>query len=199
MSISELDLDILETYLDGELPIADAEGLWRRLSSEPALAAALDDLRTQRAARLLVWQEMEPAAADERHLCRRVASSIRRHSHVESLWRVSKVTSAAAAMILIGFGVGRMGNFNPGAASFPTGNGNTTLAMRSPNSPNSAANVYRVGYFDPNGKLMAVQPFTSLQTANEFVNDINTWQIQKHASPDEHDSPIVPVSDDQWR
>ncbi|HTW95485.1 MAG TPA: hypothetical protein VMD30_11855 [Tepidisphaeraceae bacterium] len=198
MLISESDLDILETYLDGELPIADAEGLWRRLSNEPALTAALDDLRAQRANRLVVWQEMEPVDAEELHLRRRVASSLRRHNHLESVWRVSKVSSAAAAMILVGFAVGRMRAAAPIATSPSPGN-NMVAINKQPTPGNATASVYRVGYFDPTGKLIAVQPFNSLQDANDFVNDINTWQIQQHASPDDHDSPVIPVSDDQWR
>jgi anti-sigma factor RsiW len=199
MPIAESDLELLETYLDGELPIADAEGLWRRLSNEPVLSATLDTLRAERAMRLAVWSGMEPAEAQEIAVARRVTSIIRRRNHWESVARVSKFSSAAAAMILVGFVVGRMRGIAP-AISSPASSNNQFVLDNTSSSPAAAGNnLYRVGYYDPNGKLIAVQPFNSLQDANEFVNDVNSWQIQNHATPDAHDSSIVPVSDNQWR
>jgi len=190
MSIVESDLDLLETYLDGELPIADAEGLWRRLSSEPGLTAALGELRAQRANRSVVWQQMEPADREDASVRRHVTASVRRHNHVENIWRIGKVSSAAAAMILLGFAVGRMRAVSP-AATAPASNGQFVSMTNTPD--NSDDNIYRVGYFDKNGKLIAVQPFNSLQDAKEFVNDVN------QPTTDNNNSPIVPISDDQWR
>ncbi len=45
MDVNEGDIELLNAYLDGELPVPECEGLWRRVAVEPDLAAELDRLR----------------------------------------------------------------------------------------------------------------------------------------------------------
>ena len=47
-SASENDLELLESYLDDELTGRELEALRQRLSSEPQLAVAIDELKSQR-------------------------------------------------------------------------------------------------------------------------------------------------------
>ena len=44
MPMTEDDIEILHAYLDGELPTAECEGLWRRLAIERELVSELDRL-----------------------------------------------------------------------------------------------------------------------------------------------------------
>ena len=200
MSIADSDVEILEVYLDGELPIADAEGLWHRLSVEPELSAALDELRAQRSVRLSAYTQMEPSALEERQVCGDVVRGMRRRNVWERVRGAGKWLTAAAAVLAIGFSLGRM-RVTPATSLSSSGN---SVAMTGNNNALQPAghNLYQVGYFDPNGKLIAVQPFNSLEDANNFVNDVNTWQTENHVAPegsDTHESPIVPVSDNEWR
>ena len=45
-SVSENDLELLESYLDDELTGRELEALRQRLSSEPQLAVAIDELKS---------------------------------------------------------------------------------------------------------------------------------------------------------
>src|SRR5580700_10342619 len=60
MPINENDIELLHAYLDGELPTAECEGLWRRLAIERDLVAELDHLRADHAMRSMVWSSLEP-------------------------------------------------------------------------------------------------------------------------------------------
>lgn len=48
MAVNENDFELLNAYLDGELPVAECEGLWRRLAVERELMSELDSLRGSR-------------------------------------------------------------------------------------------------------------------------------------------------------
>ena len=45
MAVNENDVELLHEYVDGELPVAECEGLWRRLAIERELMGELDRLR----------------------------------------------------------------------------------------------------------------------------------------------------------
>ena len=119
----------LELYLDGELSADDAAAVRRRLSADPAYAAALERLHADRLVRaaaydLIERHESDPAAAD------RVAAAARRLASRGRagvpLW--AKVAAGMAACVLVGFGMGYMGPFDTG----------TTPAVPSP-TPYAAA------------------------------------------------------------
>src|SRR5687768_16722993 len=62
-SVSDNDLQLLEGYLDDALTEAEIDALRQRLAVEPALSAALVQLRGERSLRQSFWQELEPAEA----------------------------------------------------------------------------------------------------------------------------------------
>jgi anti-sigma factor RsiW len=45
MAVNDNDMELLHEYVDGELPVADCEGLWRRLAVERDLMGELEHLR----------------------------------------------------------------------------------------------------------------------------------------------------------
>ena len=51
MSLSDSDLELLESHLDGELSVAEDEALRDRMNIEPELATVLETLRSERNAR----------------------------------------------------------------------------------------------------------------------------------------------------
>ena len=60
MAVNDNDMELLHEYVDGELPVADCEGLWRRLAVEHDLMGELDQLRADHAVRTMVWNSLEP-------------------------------------------------------------------------------------------------------------------------------------------
>lgn len=134
------DQELLEMYLDGELDAAGAAAFVRRLGVDASLAAALADAQRQRELRAQVWQALEPdgqhtdqliwrirgAAAERRHEppaaetapaaapMRIVATAASRRGW--STWSVAR-WPAAAACILFGFAIGRLGRGDGNALS----------------------------------------------------------------------------------
>ncbi len=72
MAVNENDYELLSAYLDGELPVAECEGLWRRLAIERELMSELDTLRADHAVRGMAWSTLDP----DDHAVARVESRI---------------------------------------------------------------------------------------------------------------------------
>src|SRR5439155_1550013 len=100
-------LELLESYLDDELTGRELEGLRQRLSSEPQLAAAIDELRSQREMRQHFFAACEPDEASVQRLIR----SVKREATREAVWsgrnRNLKWVSGLAACLVFGFISGR--------------------------------------------------------------------------------------------
>lgn len=197
MLVAEADLDLLETYLDGELPVADAEGLWHRLAAEPELTAALDQLRAQRAVRMAIWTQDEPTDPVVAKVNRKVVTSIRRMDWLETITRSLKFATAAAACIVFGFGVGWLGraNFLP-TPHLGSPDIHTVQLPGASGVNDNGHHTYPVAIRDEAGRVIAVQQFDSLQDANDFANDLTKWQAGRQQQPS-RDVPVVPVSDEQ--
>ena len=60
MAVNDNDMELLHEYVDGELPVADCEGLCRRLAVERDPMGELDHLRVDHAVRTMVWNSLEP-------------------------------------------------------------------------------------------------------------------------------------------
>jgi hypothetical protein len=107
MSVSENDLELLESYLDDELRGAELEALRRRLSSEPALNVVMDELRGQRDMRQMFFSTCEP----DQMSVERLVQSVKRQATREIVWadrnRKLRWAGSLAACLLVGFGVGR--------------------------------------------------------------------------------------------
>jgi hypothetical protein len=178
MSLSDSDLELLESHLDGELSVAEDEALRDRMNIEPELASVLETLRAEREARRVAFVSMEPGDADVERFNRYASREIQRLDR-ESFWqRTSKtlrIVSAAAACLLIGFSVGRIAN--SGVLDRQPGD-----RAGGQNDPN----VVEVLLTDEGGHELGVQRFPSRERANEFVNDVNHWQQRQQQLNDAH-------------
>src|SRR4051812_37278011 len=121
--LSDEQLELLESYIDGELPAEDEDALRRRLETEPALAGALEGLRSERDVRMQVWASYEPTQASVQRVVAHVGQRIDQHNawaYRLSHWRVPLAT---AACILIGFGVGWIGRGSSPQGAVSNGGG----------------------------------------------------------------------------
>jgi len=107
MSVTDTDLELLESYLDDELGAAEADALRKRLSSDPQLSAAMDELRSQRDMRQQFFGAVEPNEAS----VQRLMQSVRRNVNREIIWaersRKLGMVGSLAACIMVGFFIGR--------------------------------------------------------------------------------------------
>src|SRR4051812_3978762 len=117
MPVTDDQLELLEAYVDGELPVAEEDAVRRRLESEPALHQVLDGLRGEREVRAAVWRSYEPSDASVRRLVATIERKVDANtiwSHRLSRWRLPLAT---AACILVGFGIGWIGRGSGGPTS----------------------------------------------------------------------------------
>jgi hypothetical protein len=187
IGMTEADLDLLDTYLDGELSMPDSQDLWRRLDRDAELATVLDSLRADRAERLSIWNALEPdeqAAAEWSNQLTRV---MRRRRMLERVTQTLRYAGAAAALVVIGFAMGW--NQQRAFTAGPMQNG-TGFSQISTNSQPS-----NVLLRDPTGRVIAVQPFGSPQDASEFVQQLNSLQAVQQQ---QRDAAIVPAADEQY-
>jgi hypothetical protein len=190
MPVNENDFELLSSYLDGELPVAECEGLWRRLAIERELMSELDTLRADHAARGMVWSTLDPGD----HAVARVESRIMRASRREDLldrWHyISRVVTTVAALILFGFTVGWLGReryiLAPNTASISQSSPNQAASL-GPQMPTGGKVSVEVD--DGTGKLVKLQ-FDTLDEANRFVRDFRT--ARSAAPPDAGDTAAGP-------
>jgi S1-C subfamily serine protease len=108
-AVTEQDLDLLEEYLDGELAPDEADRVRARLTGEPQLAAALEDIRSQRDIRAALWRENEPSEGEAQAFAARVVTAARKQDNWTRIGRYARFGSAAAACLLVGFFAGWLG------------------------------------------------------------------------------------------
>src|SRR5881397_2852649 len=123
MTLTETDLELLDTYLDEELPLEEAEPLRRRLSSEPELADALEQVRFERDARKHFFAAIEPDNAAVQCLVANVHRGINRDLVWTKRARALRGVSGIAACLLVGFSIGYI--FRGGPANSNTVPSNT--------------------------------------------------------------------------
>lgn len=199
MALTEADLELLDCYLDEELSSDAAEALRGRLSNEPELADALEQIKFERDARKQFFAAIEPGSEAVQRLVANVHRSINR----ELIWtkraRALRGVSGIAACLLVGFSIGYIFRGGPvnsdtlpsntaGIASTNSGSPNREIefvdgAPRIPrpgNPTNANANANLVGYevslTDDAGNLIAVQRFPTFEKARDFANDVTRWR-----------------------
>ena len=187
MSVSEIDLELLETYLDDELSAEDGDALRRRLASEPALAQAMDQLRQDRELRQLAFGSMEPAERQTSTATDTIVRSLRQAATRELAWssrlRILRQVSAAAACIVVGLLIGWFARSGNEGTPLGGGNENGTVVFPGTNSGATARTVstggFNVQITDDAGRVLAVQHFDTLNEAREFSNDLSRWQARQ--------------------
>ena len=183
-SVSEHDLQLLDTYLDNELPPDDMDEIRRRLKREPALAAALDQLTRDRQLRHRVFFEMDREVAHSaRESTEQIARSLRQAAVREVAWSnrrgVIRQLTAAAACIVVGLLVGWFGRERAEFRTNPA-----ERAMHQAMDPDAAVTVssdapragFNVAITDEKGNVLAQQHFATLEEAQRFNNDLLRWQ-----------------------
>ena len=188
MSLSDSDLELLESHLDGELSGAEDEALRDRMNIEPDLAEALEALRAERVSRHVALRSMEPDDDAVERFNVRASREIQRLDR-RSFWERSasrlRIASAAAACLLIGFSVGRIAN--SGVLNRQPGDGTGRVAVVPEPKP------VDVILTDDRGRELGVQRFNSPERAREFINDIDRWQRDQRQA----DEPgVIRVSDE---
>ena len=184
MSVSDADLELLETYLDGELPRAEGDALIDRLRTEPALAAAIETLKSERATRAIVWQSYEPSQASVDQLIDRVERKVDNHWQWARRLSRLRVVSGAAACIVVGVLMGYLGRGQnqPGAAPVQG-------TMVANNAGPAVGGPVVVPIYDEYGNPVAYQQFDSAAEANSFVEEMRQFEERRI-----HNQNIVPVN-----
>jgi anti-sigma factor RsiW len=194
MTTTDTDLELLEEYLDGNVEGSALMQLRDRLNRHAELSEALNDLQAQRAMRQAVWQAIEPDTAAAQQLVWRVRGAMLHQPKRQSLfsisqWQLARVGSAAAACMVLGFLVGRLGHRGdvsplvsaPGFVStdLKSPAGNSIAQNGSPSS--STAGFVPVGttpkisvpITNEYGQVVAWQTFDNPEQAKNFTEDLH--------------------------
>jgi anti-sigma factor RsiW len=192
MAVNDSDLELLHAYLDSELPVAECEGLWRRLATERDLTGELDRLREDHAVRSMVWNSLEPDDASVARLQAKLMRATRREDFMSWTSNALRIVASVAALILFGFTVGWLGrdryNGVPTMISMPSNRPHVT-ADTGPQLP--VASKYVVEVHDRSGKLVMDLQFDSKEEALQFERDLSA----QSAAPSGVDSNTVPAMD----
>ena len=189
MSLSDSDLELLESHLDGELTTAEEEALRDRMDIEPELATVLESLRSERDARRGAFLAMEPDDATVERFNRQATREIQRIDRA-TFWKSTasrmRVVAAAAACLVIGFSVGRIAD--SGVLDRQPGQG---IAATDPNRP-----FVEVLLTDEGGQQLGVQRFTSYDDARNFVTECERARERQERM---NDVPAIPSThEDQF-
>lgn len=203
MSLSDDQIELLESYIDGELPAGDEDALRRRLEGEPALASALESLRQERDLRSAVWQSCEPSETSVKRLIARVDAAVDRHN--AWAYRISRyrIPFAAAACIIVGFMVGYVGR-GPQPANLGSGGDAVASAPNVVQQP-AVAGIATVSnpldqpvdlpIVNEYGQQVAMQHFNTRREADKFIDDLNRWQKTQEQIKQNN---IVPVGAEKF-
>jgi len=180
MAVNDNDLDLLHEYVDGELPVAECEGLWRRLAIEREMAAELERLRSDHAVRAMVWKSLEPEESTVARLEAKIMRASRREDFISWAGNALRIGASAAALILFGISVGWMGKDRYGGTPVVSHSSQTDVqhvASSGLGAGATPATKYNVELRDRSGKLIApIQQFDSLEDARQFAHDVQAGQ-----------------------
>ncbi len=178
---TETDLDRLEAYLDDALDPPEAAAVRARLAADADLSAVLAGLRAERADRAAVWASLEPDDRAIEQLCWRVKGAVaaelrpatpagRSWAARIDPWRLSRITSAAAACVVLGFFGGRLGRGPTPPPAVAASNPPAAMATATVGGPVDAA--VDVPITDEYGRLVASQKFRTADEARQFLSDL---------------------------
>jgi hypothetical protein len=173
--VPEHDLQLLESYLDDALAASQVEVVDARLAREPRLGEALGSLRAQRAVRAAVWQAIQGDGHATEALSQRLRRGITRHELMTRLLRGLRVGGGVAACVALVWG----GWMIRGASAPSVARVVGPVPARHAVVPVDAAGIYRVALTDEAGKVIAVQPFTKLDDARQFADDLERYEARR--------------------
>jgi anti-sigma factor RsiW len=177
-AIGELDLELLEDYLDDALSPAQVQHVAERLGTEPELALAMHELRAARAIRVASWRSLEPCETDAVKLADRIIASIRREDRLGRAWHSLRAGSIAAALVGV-FVIGWLlrGHAVPSPVQtresvVPTVAGEHAVALGDLGGP------FHVALLDQEGRLVPVQKFSKADDARHFAHDLMQYEAR---------------------
>jgi anti-sigma factor RsiW len=174
--VTEQDLEQLEAYVDGELTTTDEDALRARLQAEPILAEAMRRVRADRDIRLAVWKGYEPNEASVARLVAKVDAAVDRNTNWSYKLSNLKRVSAAAACIVLGVLIGRVGNQgavmpNSPVAHLPGGGG----VPGGGRGPTMVSNPIEFPIVNEQGQPVGVQRFQTMREAQEFLEELSRF------------------------
>jgi len=194
MAGTDTELELLETYLDGELPAQEAEALDARVAREPELGKVLEGLRHERELRAMVWERYEPNAQTVERFLGRVQKKVDNHWWWAGQLANLRLIGAAAACIVLGW-VGRGMLQSPATAPGQlTTLSNPGIVQVSTGAPKSGP--VSLPIYDGDGHLLAEQRFENAEQAQQFIRELQQWQAVREQTPP--GANIVPVNAEKF-
>jgi len=188
MAVNDNDLALLQAYLDGEMPISECEGLWRRLAVEEELTAELDRLRAEAGMRQVVWTSLEPNDDALTQLQDNILREARRQDARARVSGSLRTIMTAAACIMIGIGLGWMGHDRwaglwRGATETAThqaslGGGPGPTLGGGPGAM-LGGGKFVVTVSDSSGRVVAAPQFNTFDEARQFIDDLAKAQANR--------------------
>ena len=178
--LSESDLELLDAYLDDVLTASDVQRLDMRLADEPELAAALESLRRDRAARQALFQSLTPSGPEAGRFASHVVGSMRRREWQRNVTRATRLIGGLAACLLVGFTAGWMGRGRAAlgtTASPASHHSDAHLAIHSGTAIEGGQ--YQVALLDEHGNVVAVQKFSRAEDAEQFADDLGKYEARR--------------------
>jgi len=212
--LSEQDEELLESYLDDALSPEEVDRVAGRLSAEPQFNAELAALRQQRRQRAAVWESLEPSEERAGAFAATVIRAAHRRQWMSRVSRMSRLSGAAAACILVGLGSGwyvwgrgpaatAIQSPSAGAPSVISPPG-TSIASNTQNTQSGQiqfvdqtanglpAGPYQVEILDGTGNVLSVQKFNKPDEAQHFAQDLGQVLERQQNVQDGH---VTLVSD----
>lgn len=174
--LSDQDIELLETYLDGALTDSEAATLKSRITSEVELQKSLTEMRKARELRLGLWQSFEaqanPACADR--ILVAVEQREARRAWVYRILDYRQQIATVAACIAV-FLMGWQWGANASAYRMIR-SGNQSVQpvglITQQQVPAASGMIWEVRVNDSEGKLVRVERFANIADAQAFIEQV---------------------------
>lgn len=173
--IGELDLELLEGYLDDTLSPARVQQVSQRLQSEPELAATMHELRAMRTLRIAAWRSLAPSEAQAADVAWAVNRFIDKDRRRRAYARTLRVGAAAAAAICVFVTGWFLRAPSKGVMAHET----SGVAPVSMVAAQDAAPAFQVTLIDGAGEILPVQRFAKFDDAREFAHDLIQFETRR--------------------
>ena len=180
MELSDNDLQAMDAVIDGNASADEVEQV-RALTSDPAVAFVMEQLRADRTSRVAAFASMEPdnAAVERFHWRLNAELADARSAERATLrgggWSLSRVGSVAAACVAVGFfggWIGRGAPLRPSKTVQPYEVSDNRF-QQPPVATNTPADEITVPVSNEYGQVVAFQKFRNSADARSFTEDLN--------------------------